>query len=165
MTDLRQTRTHTSTRTRSRSRPSRPGSPKLHRLLSNQFPDDHSVYHHEDGEGVHVRSDAASLQKTETQRRRGEALEDDSDSASSSDTSLSEKNNETTPVESEETTTEEIRAGIPNERDVEAQAPQLKEKKSSRSVKDPNLVGSLQMFAVCRKVTCLSWTGWLGRSR
>jgi hypothetical protein len=78
------------------------------------------------------------LHKTETERRRGGAVEDDSDS--SSDTSLSEKHDEATPVESEETTTEEIRAGIPNERDVEAQAPQLKEKKSSRSVKDPNLV-------------------------
>jgi hypothetical protein len=140
MAELRPTRTGTSARTRSRSRPSRPSSPRLHRLLTNQFPDDHSVYHHEDGDGVHVRSDADSLHKTETERRRGVSVDDDSDS--SSDAGLSEKNDEVTPAESGETKIEEIRGGVSNERDVEAQAPQLEKKKSSRSIKDPNLVRS-----------------------
>ncbi|KAF2679475.1 MFS general substrate transporter [Lentithecium fluviatile CBS 122367] len=135
MADLRPTRTHTSSRTRSRSRPSRPNSPPLHRLLSNQFPDDHSVYHHEDGEGIHVRSDAASPHKTETERRG--ATEAESDSSSEAD--LSEKDNEVTPAGQEETTIEEVRGGIPNERNVEAQPP-LEKKKFSRSIKDPNLV-------------------------
>lgn len=106
------------------------------------------MYHHEDGEGVHVRSDAASLHKTETERRRGGDVEDDSDS--SSDAGLSEKD-EVTPTNSDETTTEEIRGGIPNERDVEKEAPQLEKKKSSRSIKDPNLVCALRGH--CR-LTC-----------
>jgi hypothetical protein len=96
------------------------------------------VYHHEEGEGVHVRTDADSLHQTETERRRGGSAEDDSDS--SSDAELSEKNDEVTSAESEETKIEEIRGGIPDERDVEALPPQLEKKKSSRSIKDPNLV-------------------------
>ena len=134
MADLRPIRTGTSARTRSRSRPSRPSSPPLHRLLSNQFPDDHSVYHHEDGEGLHVPSGAGSLHKTETERRRGGDVEDDSDS--SSDADVSEKNDELTSADSGETTTEPER----KELDVESQAPQLEKKKSSRSIRDPNLV-------------------------
>jgi hypothetical protein len=137
MADLRQTRTHTSSRTRSLSRSSRPARPPLHQLLSTQFPDDHSVYHHEDDEGVHTRSDAAS-QHTAARRRR-DAAGDDSDSSSEADSS---KDDEVAPTGSEETKVEEVRDGIPDEHDVEAQTPQLEKKKSSRSVKDPNLVSN-----------------------
>ena len=111
---------------------SRPSSPPLHRLLSNQFPDDHAVYHHEDGEGTHVQEDAASLHKTETQRRT-EAPSDDEDSVSET------KERDQTAGE-HETTYEEIQGGIPYEHDVEAEAPQLEKQKSNRSTRDPNLV-------------------------
>lgn len=144
MADTRPARTALSTsRTRSRSRPSRPSSPPLHRILSNQFPDDHSVYHHENGEGVHVDTDVESLHKTETERRRAE-LEDESDSAAD-EAELSEKDGVTHEVNGE-TTILEIRNGIVDERDVEAQPAQLEKKKSSRSIKDPNLVGSSAML-------------------
>lgn len=140
MPDLRQSHTNTSTRTRSRSRPTRPNSPQLHQLFSSQFPDDHSVYHHEDGEGgVHVDSDANSLHKTETERRRAETPESESES-SSDEVDPSEKDVEDAGDRGE-STIEEIRGGVPNERDVEAQ-PKLEKKKSSRSIKDPNLVGT-----------------------
>ena len=143
MSDLRRTRTEESTRRargRSRSRPrSRPGSrePPLHRLLSSQFPDDHSVYHHEDGEGVHVDEDAASIHRTETERRASESSDSSSDS---SDVVENEKDEPTEPIERQETTIQETKGGIPNVHDVEASPPALEKKKSSRSIKDPNLV-------------------------
>jgi hypothetical protein len=127
-------------RSRSRSRPRRSDNAPLHRILSSQFPDDHSVYHHEDGEGTHVDADAASLHKTETQRRDAES--------SSSDDEIDEKEAETEggvraredkAAHRDETTYEEIRGGIPYEHDVEAKPP-LEKKKSTRSIKDPNLV-------------------------
>ena len=137
MADLRRTRTGTSTRTRSRSRPSRPGSPNLHRLLSSQFPDDHSVYHHEAGEGVHVDNDAASLHQTETERRRAELSSDDSDTTSA----VSEKEVEVSD-EQQETTVEEIKGGIPFEHDVEASEKKSENQKADSSplAKDRNLV-------------------------
>ncbi|KAF2131832.1 MFS general substrate transporter [Dothidotthia symphoricarpi CBS 119687] len=101
----------------------------MHRLLSNQFPDDHSVYHHEGGEGVHIDTDARSLHKTETERRGVESETSDDD--------VDEKTEEAT--HGEETTYEEIRGGIPYEHDVEA-GPKLERKKSAKSVKDPNLI-------------------------
>lgn len=85
-----------------------------------------------------MRPDANSLHKTETERRRGGSVENDSDS--SSDAGLSEKNDEVTPAESGETMIEAIHGSILNERDIEAQSPQLEKKKSARSIKDPNLV-------------------------
>jgi hypothetical protein len=151
MSDLRRTRTEDSTRrtrTRSRSRPrSRPGSthPPLHRLLSSQFPDDHSVYHYEDGEGLHVDEDAASLHRTETERRTAELSDSDSDSTHDAE---SEKEEVASPIERQETTVEEIRGGIPYEHDVEANPPALEKKKSSRSIKDPNLVCHYIMFTI-----------------
>lgn len=125
----------TKSRSRSRSRPSRPASPQLHRLFSAQFPDDHSVYHHEDGEGVHVDADARSLHKTETDRRRSSNISNDSDS-----TSETQEEKDDVPQTDNEVTYEEIRGGIPDERDVEAPPQTLEKKKSSRSIKDPNLV-------------------------
>jgi hypothetical protein len=111
---------------------SRPNSPPLHRLLSNQFPDDHSVYHHEEGEGTHVKGDAASLHKTETQRRTVASSDDDD--------SMTETKEREQAAGEQETTYEEIRGGIPYEHDVEAEAPQLEKQKSNRSTRDPNLV-------------------------
>ena len=148
MSDLRRTRTDTSarrTRTRSHSRPrSRPSSrsPPLHRLLSSQFVDDHSVYHHEEGEGLHVRTDTASLHKTETERRAAESSDADSDSTSDDD---DDEKDDSGLSDRQGSTVEEIRGGIPYEHDledVEAKPPALEKKKSSRSVKDPNLVCS-----------------------
>lgn len=153
MSDLRRSRTEESTRrakARSRSRPrSRPGSrePPLHRLLSSQFPDDHSVYHHEDGEGVHVDEDAESIHRTETERRASESSDSDSDS---SDAVENEKDEPASPAEGEETTIQEIKGGIPNEHDVEANPPALQKKKSSRSIKDPNLVCRNPIFRFIR---------------
>jgi hypothetical protein len=123
----------TQSRRSSRSR-SRPSSPPLHRLLSNQFPDDHSVYHHEEGEGTHVKEDAESLHKTETQRRTAESLSGDDDSVAET-----EKGDQATSGE-QETTYEEIQGGIPYEHDVEAAAPRLEKQKSNRSARDPNLI-------------------------
>ena len=146
MPDLRRSRTETSTqrpRTRSRSQPrSRPGSRSapLHRLLSNQFPDDHSVYHHEEGEGLHVKTDAESLHKTETERRTVESTDSDSDST----TDGGDEKDDTVSTERRESTVEEIRGGIPYEHDIEeggADSSTLEKKKSSKSLRDPNLVG------------------------
>lgn len=95
------------------------------------------MYHHEDGDGVHVRDDTSSLHKTETQRRDAESSSDD-DSASST----REKGNREEVENEDETTYEEIRGGIPYEHDVEAGKPELEKKKSNRSIKDPNLVSS-----------------------
>lgn len=128
---------HTSSRRSSRSR-SRPSSPPLHRLLSSHHPDDHSVYHHEDGDGVHVRDDTSSLHKTETQRRDAESASSADDSSASG--SIKEKENQDEAEHGAETTYEGIRGGIPYERDVEAGQPELEKKKSNRSIKDPNLV-------------------------
>ncbi|KAF2648685.1 MFS general substrate transporter [Lophiostoma macrostomum CBS 122681] len=135
MTDLEKVQTPNSSKTRgrSRSRPSRPGTPNLHRLLSSQFPDDHSVYH---GEGVHVDSDANSLHLTETERRTAAAAEDSDSSSTSSDKTFEAR------IEEQETPVQEVRDGIPDKHDVEAR-PQLekaKSSKSTRSARDPNLV-------------------------
>ena len=152
MSDSRRTRTDNSTRrtrTRSRSRPrSRPGSrgePPLHRLLSNRFPDDHSVYHHEEGEGLHVDPDAASFHRTETERRTAQLSDSSSDS---SDDVEDEKIDGASQRGRQESTVEEIRGGIPYEHDIEADPPTLEKKKSSRSVKDPNLVCHFHCLAL-----------------
>ncbi|OAL57136.1 MFS general substrate transporter [Pyrenochaeta sp. DS3sAY3a] len=127
-------------RSRSRSRPRPSGDPPLHRLLSSQFPDDHSVYHHENGEGLHVDEDARSLHKTETERRGSNTTSSDDDSSlneEEKDEKLSDEKNEK-PTD-DERTYEEIRGGIPNEHDVEAPFA-LEKKQTMKSVKDPNLV-------------------------
>lgn len=95
------------------------------------------MYHHEDGEGTHINSDATSLHKTETERRdASSSSSDDDDSADD----VNEKDvKEDEAAHGEEVVQEEIRAGIPYEHDVEA-SPPLEKKKSARSVKDPNLV-------------------------
>jgi hypothetical protein len=139
MADLGRARTATSTRTRSRSRPSRASSPPgLDRLLSAQFPDDHSVYHHENGDGVHEDVDARSLRLTESERREAEAHADEDSDSISDDTE--EEKNEEAMLGNKEITVEEIRGGIPDERDVEVGPQKLEKKQSSRSIKDPNLV-------------------------
>lgn len=156
MSDTRQIQGRKQSRSRSRSRPRRDSAP-LHRLLSSQFPDDHSVYHHEDGEGLHVDTDARSLHKTETERRETEPSgSDDEDSLNGVDEidTTSEKKDEA--AHEDETTYEEIRSGVPYEHDIEASASPLekevasaKSAKSTKSVKsaksagDPNLVSTL----------------------
>ena len=125
----------TTSRRSSRSR-SRPNNPPLHRLLSNHHPDDHSVYHHEDGDGVYVRNDTSSLHRTETQRRDPEMSDDDESSV----TSTKEKESRDGAALEQETTYEEIRGGTPYEHDIETAEPPLEKKKTSRSIKDQNLV-------------------------
>ncbi|KAH7390795.1 MFS multidrug transporter-like protein [Phaeosphaeria sp. MPI-PUGE-AT-0046c] len=137
MDDHGRARPGRSSQSRSRSRPRRSDNPPLDRILSSQFPDDHSVYHHEDGEGTHVDLDAASLHKTETERRDVERSSSDDEVDAKEDTAPEEENDD--PAHRQEKTYEEIRGGIPCEHDVEAQPP-LQKKKSSRSIKDPNLV-------------------------
>ncbi|KAJ4358612.1 uncharacterized protein N0V89_003196 [Didymosphaeria variabile] len=95
-----------------------------------------TLYHHEEGEGLHVDPDAASFHRTETERRTAESSGSDSDSTND----VENEKDEAPPIERQETTVEEIRGGIPYEHDVEANKPTLEKKKSSRSVKDPNLV-------------------------
>jgi hypothetical protein len=110
--------------------------------LSSHHPDDHSVYHHEDGDGVHVRGDAESLRRTETQRRE----DGDGGSITTSDESGSVKEKENTDVAEHggrERVYEEIRGGVPFERDVEV-GEELEKKKSARSIKDPNLVSQVK---------------------
>lgn len=75
----------------------------------------------------------SSLHQTETQRRDADGSSDDASSVSSAQ----EKDEE---APNEETTYEEIRGGIPYEHDVEAAPAELEKKKSTRSIKDPNLV-------------------------
>ncbi len=116
-------------------------------LLSNHFPDDHSVYHLEDGEGLHVDEDAASLHLTETERRDRAATFPADDEASLHDEIERDTSNEEKGEEDDEEepgkTYEEISGGIACERDVEATAPELEKKKSAKSMKDPNLVSAL----------------------
>lgn len=129
-------------RTRSQSRPRSRASSRsapLHRILSSHFPDDHSVYHHEEGEGLHVDKDAASLHKTETERRAAESSDSESDSSDGTAAEETEKQVDTSE-EHEGDIVQGIRGGIPYERDVERTAPALEKTKSSKSVKDPNLV-------------------------
>jgi hypothetical protein len=139
MDNPRQSRPQKPSRSRSKSRPRRPDNTPLHRILSSHFPDDHSVYHHEEGEGTHVDPDARSLHKTETHRRDADiSSSDDDDSSNDVDEKEGASEGKDSAVQGEERTYEEIRGGIPYEHDVEA--PKLEKKKSSRSVKDPNLV-------------------------
>jgi hypothetical protein len=109
--------------------------------MSSQFPDDHSVYHHEDGEGTHIDKDAASMHQTETERRGPESSSSDDDVDEKEEVAGAQAAEEIDKgAHREETTYEEIRGGIPYEHDVEAQPPALEKKKSTRSVRDPNLV-------------------------
>lgn len=139
MDTSRQPRLQKTSRSRSRSRPRRSDHP-LHRILSSQFPDDHSVYHHEDGEGLHIDADSDSLHKTETERRDlPSRSSDDDDSIYDVDEEKETSGDEDEAAHEEETTYGEIRGGIPYEHNVEA-SPPLEKNKSTRSVKDPNLV-------------------------
>jgi hypothetical protein len=116
----------------------------LHRILSSQFPDDHSVYHHEDGEGLHVNSDAESLHQTETERRgAASSSSDDDDSGDDVDQTVKEPKEKDEAAHENESTYAEIRGGIPYEHDVEG-APPLEKEKSTRSIRDSNLVSLKQ---------------------
>lgn len=94
-------------------------------------------------------SDASSLRKTETDRRRKESTSSTSDEVDlEKDEEVDLEKDEEVYLEKDEevdnaregTTIQEIRGGIPDERDIEAQSPPLHKKESSRSVQDPNLV-------------------------
>jgi hypothetical protein len=122
------TRSRRSSRSGSRSVRRRSDAPTLDRMVSSQFPDDHSVYYLED-EGPHINVDVASSHTPEIQQQ-------DAGSSSSVDEKEEVKDEASNQ---KETTYEEIRGGIPYEHDHEAEAP-LETKKSSGSFKDPNLV-------------------------
>jgi hypothetical protein len=147
MDNTRESPSKRASRSRSRSRTRRPDGPPLNRLLSSQFPDDHSVYHHEDGEGLHVDADARSLHQTETERRDLETSSS-SDEGSTNDVDQEDdaSDEKDEAAHKEEKTYEEIRGGVPYEHDVEA-APPLEKTKSTRSIKDPNLVSSPRRYA------------------
>lgn len=113
------------TRTRRSSRRDAP----LHRLLSSHHPDDHSLYHHEDGDGG---------RDTQTETSDDGSSVDDAEEKQSADDA----------AHVDETTRVEISGGVPYEHDVEAAKPELEKKKSSRSIKDPNLV-STRAWACC----------------
>ncbi|KAF2752276.1 MFS general substrate transporter [Sporormia fimetaria CBS 119925] len=133
MADVRKPRTTTSRPSSTRSRPSRPGSaPGLNRVLSSQFPDDNSVYYRDDDGDF----DECSLRLSRSQRSQagGGALGD-----SDSITEDVEKAEESTGDDGE-VTLEAIKGGKPDDEDAEAPPPKLEKKKSSRSVKNPNLV-------------------------
>ncbi|MCJ1416310.1 hypothetical protein MMC32_002645 [Xylographa parallela] len=98
------------TTTRTRSNQSRPQ--RLNRILSGQHPDDHSHYHHHDFEG------------------------DGDDSSDSEDTLNENEKDSQDAVEAKG----EVPEGAASEQDLEAGTAQLEKKKTSRSVKDPNLV-------------------------
>jgi hypothetical protein len=117
-----------SSRSGSRSQRRRSDVPTLGRIVSSQFPDDHSVYYLED-EGPQINVDVASLHAPEIQQQ-------DIGSTSSVDEKEEVKDE---IAHQHETRFEGIRGGVPYEEDVEVPAP-LEPKKSSRSVKDPNLV-------------------------
>jgi hypothetical protein len=81
------------------------------------------------------------MHQTETERRGPESSSSDDDVDEKEEVvgaEAAEENDE--GARRQETTYEEIRGGIPYERDVEAQPPALEKQKSTRSVKDPNLV-------------------------
>lgn len=117
------------------------------------------MYHHEDGEGLHVDEDARSIHKTETQRRDESSSSEDDDSVDDVD----EKDEEMDEAaHGDEIVREEIRGGVPYEHDVE-EAPRLEKKKSSRSVKDPNLVSRLKTYS--SRTSSDSITGYMGLRR
>ena len=103
--------------TRTRSNQSRPQ--RLSRILSGQHLDDHSHYHHHDFEG-------------------------DGDYSSDSEDTLNE--NEKDPQDPAEQKGE-VPEGAASQQDLEAGAVQLEKKKTSRSVKDPNLVSRASLCA------------------
>lgn len=78
------------------------------------------------------------MHKTETERRDENSSSDNDDGGDSGDDKGGKEVKDDTAQE-ENTTYEEIRGGIPYERDVVALSP-LEKQKSTRSVKDPNLV-------------------------
>ncbi|KAF2643088.1 major facilitator superfamily transporter [Massarina eburnea CBS 473.64] len=80
--------------------------------------------HHGGDEKVYVDKDTVSLHKAESERRRTGSVSGESDSSKAS----------------EERTVKEVRGGILDERDIPAHPPDLEKKKSSPSIKDPNLV-------------------------
>lgn len=126
----------TSTLSRTRSRPSRSTAPQLHRIFSGHYLDDHSTYydHHHD-----ERDDEEAIDDSEST-----SAQDTSESSDDSDGTVEEaqreKEREKAGREEEEEEVPEVREGIPDERDVEAGRLPLEKKKSTRSIKDPNLV-------------------------
>jgi hypothetical protein len=96
------------------------------------------VYHHENGEGTHIDADAASLHKTETQRRDADSSSSEDDDVDETEETVADEDGDQA-AHRDEITYEEIRGGLPYEHDLEAPPP-LEKKKSSRSIKDPNLV-------------------------
>ncbi|TIA01842.1 MFS multidrug transporter [Aureobasidium pullulans] len=119
----------TKSRSRSGSRPSRPSSP-LQRLTSANFIDDHGIYHH------HADSDY----EVEIEERESEhGGSDDLSPQSSSDLEKEKEKQEPDEIPIEP-------FGAETARDLEAQSekedpPALSRKSTSKSVKDPNLVG------------------------
>jgi hypothetical protein len=80
---------------------------------------------------------------------------DDDDSGEDVD----EKEAKLDAADQDETTYEEIRGGVPYEHDIEASSP-LEKKKSTRSVKDPNLVWSAQQLSTATAIADMYKVTW-----
>jgi hypothetical protein len=143
MADLRRSETDTSRKSSrsQQSQSSRPTTP-VPQLVSSNSPGDNAAYldHHDDEDVAHTDDEKKSVQSVDSKGRRAKLTEDDSESTS--DVGDLEKQELQQSHGTQETTVEEIRGGIPNERDIEAAQPELEKKKSSRSIKDPNLVSA-----------------------
>jgi hypothetical protein len=82
-------------------------------------------------------SNSQSLPQSNNERQRDIHYETDSDTEVNS---TEKRFEETEPAQGESSTTAEVRDGIPDDHDVEAQSATLEKQKSSESNKDPNLV-------------------------
>lgn len=115
-------------RSRSRSQPRWSDNRPPHPILSSSLPDDHSVYHNEDGKGTYIDTERRTIGSSS-----GSSSEDEVDDKFEA----REKKNEA--AYEQRTTYVERKGGAPYEHDVEAQPPAL-ESSTSISIKDPNLV-------------------------
>lgn len=132
----RRSTTGAASRRSSRTDGSRPSSPtRLRRLLSGNYLDDHSHYHHHP-------EDQSAIDDGES----SDSSPEDGDDLSEKDSVAEGRLNTADSAESGEsrdvTESEEVaenRMGIQDTRDIEA-GPKLEKRKSTRSVRDPNLV-------------------------
>lgn len=116
----------------------------MNRVLSSQFPDDNSVYHHHDEDRIEAgvwsgADEYDTSESSESEKTSGEVEEADK-TKEGADDELDEEEIEEFGSDEHGTTIEGIKGGIPYEEDIEENPARLEKKKSSQSIKDPNLV-------------------------
>lgn len=126
------TNTTSTTKSRSRSRPSRPSSPHLNRIYSHHFIDDYNVYHHEHAAGE------SSAEEEEEEQRTIASSGNELSSQESSDVEKEREKEKEAEEESDEIP--EGPFGMPVD-DPELGDRALEKKHTTKSIKDPNLVG------------------------